>query len=228
MVVRFIVHATQIYKLHGNRLDADDNGKVDFYDVMIYIQWILIVFGLITVVICLTLYYGLSVLVFKETKENIFLHLEGNNQVYDNFYQVTFTRGILKLDFIVNLEFFTSFVVIMISDKKTQPSSIHAWAILAGLFVALILCNILGGCATILSARRRMYQAYFFLRGLVELVKMVALFLLWFNSSIFGDKIDSDKSEHARKYTEFKWSLGISLLLTMITFVWCVRLINSA
>lgn len=86
---------------------------------MIYVQWILLVFGLITVVICMTLYYGLSVLVFKETKENIFLHLEGNNQVYDNFYQVTFTRGILKLDFIVNLEFFTSFVVIMISDKKT-------------------------------------------------------------------------------------------------------------
>lgn len=104
----------------------------------------------------------------------------------------------------------------------------RAWAVLTGLFVALIVCNILGGSATILSAKRCMYQTYFLLRGTVELVKMVALFLLLFNASIFGDKIDTQNGEHARKYTEFKWSLGINLIFTMITFGWCVRLINSA
>lgn len=116
MVARYLVHATQIYKLHGNSLDGDNDGNVDIYDIMLYIQWILLVIGILIVALSLSLYYALSKLVYAETKENILLHLEGNMQVYDNFYQVTYTRGILKLDFIANLEFFTSFVIIMISD----------------------------------------------------------------------------------------------------------------
>lgn len=134
----------------------------------------------------------------------------------------------MKLDFIANLEFFTSFVVIMISDSRSKDTSFQAWAILAGLFLALVLCNILGGSATILSARRCLYQIYFVIRGTVELAKIVALFLLWFNNSIFGHEIDSGDGEHAKKYSEFKWSLAINLILTMATFFWCVTLINSA
>lgn len=134
----------------------------------------------------------------------------------------------MKLDFIANLEFFTSFVVIMIKDQRSEETTIYSWAILVGLFLALVLCNILGGSATILSARRCMYQIYFVIRGSVELVKIAALSLLLFNSSIFGHKIDTSDDDHVHIYSEFKWSLAINLVLTMVTFVWCVTLINSA
>jgi len=86
IVIRYISHAVQIYKLHGNRLDADGDGKIDFYDFLIYLQWLLLVIGLFFVALCMSLYYFLARLVYAETKENIFLHLEGQQQVYDNFY----------------------------------------------------------------------------------------------------------------------------------------------
>ena len=174
-----------------------------------------------------SLYFFLSKLVYRETKENIYLHLEGNQQVYDNFFQVTYTRGILKLDFIANLEFFTCFATILVSDRVFDIQSIYVWLTLLGLLLLLMISNLIGGCSTILSPRKRMYRLYFLLRFLVEAAKITALFLLWLNSSIFWEKIEYN-TPHTRQYQEFKISMTINVIITSITYGWSVWLIYTA
>lgn len=70
--------------------------------------------GTVLNVITFFLYGPICKLVHIEMKENIFLHLEGNATVYENFNEVCYTRAVLKLDLIANIIFFTCLVFIMV------------------------------------------------------------------------------------------------------------------
>jgi hypothetical protein len=113
-------------------------------------------------------------------KENIFLHLEGNAHVYENFYQVCYTRSVLKLDFVANLLFFTSIVFILTTNGVKEEQMV--WKIIGSLFFILVIADLFGGCTTILSAKKRTYVGFIFLRSIVEISKIGILCLMWFFS----------------------------------------------
>jgi hypothetical protein len=83
---------------------------------MTIILWLFNIAGIFGCLLCLFLYNVVTPIVYEESKENIFLHLEGNTQVFDQFFDVCMTRGVLKLDFIANLEFFTILAFIMLNN----------------------------------------------------------------------------------------------------------------
>jgi len=49
-------------------------------------------------------------------RENLYLMLEGNRILYKQFNDITLTKGVIKLDFLANIVYFTSFVYILIQD----------------------------------------------------------------------------------------------------------------
>ena len=64
-------------------------------------------------IILLLLYSIVTYFVYQEMMEFILLHLDGNRIMWNNFKEITTTRGILKLDILANLEFFSSFSFIL-------------------------------------------------------------------------------------------------------------------
>jgi hypothetical protein len=106
------------------------------------------------------------------------LHLEGNAFVYQNFYEVCLTRGVLKLDFVANLMCFTCLFFILLYNDVEED--LMVWLAIVGLFIITVMADIFGGCATVLSARKRMYVGFIFFRSIVEMAKILILVLLWF------------------------------------------------
>jgi hypothetical protein len=51
--------------------------------------------------------------VYEDIKDNIFLLLGGNRNLWDNFYNLTLTMSALKMDIIANLEFWTTFFFLL-------------------------------------------------------------------------------------------------------------------
>ena len=106
---------------------------------------------------------------------------------------MTYTRSILKSDFIANLEFFTCFgFIILVDQRNVDPFTLIA---LGGLFILLIITDIIGGCSTILQPKKLMYRVYFFFRFLVESAKIASLVLLWAFDYLLWDKVENEKNQ---------------------------------
>jgi hypothetical protein len=53
---------------------------------------------------------------YSEMRENLYLMLEGNRILYKQFNSITFARGVIKLDFLANFLYFTSFIYVYFLD----------------------------------------------------------------------------------------------------------------
>lgn len=51
--------------------------------------------------------------VYEDIKDNIFLVLGGNRNLWDNFYNITLTKSVLELDIIANFEYWTTLFFIV-------------------------------------------------------------------------------------------------------------------
>ena len=79
--------------------------------------------------------------------------------LFDNFLETTKTRGVLKLDFLFNLEFVTCLLFVLIIDQiddyKDIPEADHSipvwqqWFIVLLLFFVLAATNYIGGKSTV-------------------------------------------------------------------------------
>ena len=69
-----------------NHLDPNQDGKYSLEDILIFVQWLMMLIGFSFNFITFFLYGPICRLVYQDMKENIFLHLEGNAFVYQNFY----------------------------------------------------------------------------------------------------------------------------------------------
>lgn len=113
--------------------------------------------------------------VYMDMYKFIIFHLDGNRTMWNNFRELTFTRGILKLDMLANLEFFSSFSFILFRDQVSVEPSV--WGTLLGLFVLSMLIQVYGYC-TITTVDNCHYRAYFTMRFIVELMKLIIVIML--------------------------------------------------
>jgi len=116
----------------------------------------MIVFGLIGVIFSCILYSAIGPIIYEETKENIFLHLQGNTMLFDNFYQVTQCRGVLKVDFLANVEFASCLIFIivldMLSEEHKEYTNIPVWVsyiVVATLLLLIGVANWVGGTVSV-------------------------------------------------------------------------------
>lgn len=56
--------------------------------------------------------------VYEDIKDNIFLVLGGNRNLWANFYHITLSQSAVKLDLLANLEFWTTFFFVVINFEN--------------------------------------------------------------------------------------------------------------
>ena len=76
----------------------------------------MIIIGVAGVIYTTAFYLAIGPILFEKARENIFLHLEGNQMLYENFFTVTQVRGVLKLDFLFNIVFSQCLLFIVILE----------------------------------------------------------------------------------------------------------------
>lgn len=82
-------------------------------------------------------YFAIIPAVYEDIKDNIFLVLGGNRNLWDNFYNITLTKSVLELDIIANFEYWTTLFFIvwnMKDDEGKYPIQLY-WGIFGGLFL---------------------------------------------------------------------------------------------
>ena len=80
------------------------------------VQWAMALFGILFAVFSTYIFGVTTHIVYNDAKENMFLHLDGNTSVFENFINVTLTRGILKMDILGNLNYFLCLGFLFIID----------------------------------------------------------------------------------------------------------------
>lgn len=80
------------------------------------------IIGILQNLLVFPLYCAVTYFVYAEMRDWIVMHLDGNRIMFSNFKEVTMTRGILKLDVLANLQYFSCFSMIMFEDEIK-----HAW-----------------------------------------------------------------------------------------------------
>ena len=152
-------------------IKSADKTKLDvFNDVLKLIQFSIDCLGIFLFILLMPLISFIGNIVQKEHAQNIILHLDGNRNMFDMFYQITFSRALLRLDFVFNLEYFTTFVFILISDEKKDHPSIYY--IVGGLFVFTNLTIAFARYVALGSDIKTWYFIYFTMRFIVEVVKL--------------------------------------------------------
>ena len=117
--MRYSISLANIKNEHNGDVfgkDGKSKGKSinDVFDRMLYVMDFL---GIGFNVVLLIMYCVVTYFVYTEMRQFILFHLDGNRIMWENFQEITTTRGILKLDVLANLEFFTSFLFILLQDE---------------------------------------------------------------------------------------------------------------
>ena len=98
-----------------NLENADDTNKF-----WIRIQQIVNVVGEVVSPIILIMYFAIIPAVYEDIKDNIFLVLGGNRNLWDNFYNITLTKSVLELDIIANFEYWTTLFFLFWNLKDNE------------------------------------------------------------------------------------------------------------
>lgn len=128
--------------LNDYNLDnADDTQKF-----WIRLQQIVNIVGEVLAPLTVIMYHAIIPAVYEDIKDNIFLVLGGNRNLWDNFYNITLTKSVLELDIIANFEYWTTLFFIvwnMKDDAGKYPISVY-WGIFGGLFVMVQITDLIG------------------------------------------------------------------------------------
>jgi hypothetical protein len=92
------------------------------------------------------MYHAIIPAVYEDIKDNIFLVLGGNRNLWDNFYNITLTKSVLELDIIANFEYWTTlfFIFWNLKDNGGQYPFELYWGLFAGLFVMVQITDLIG------------------------------------------------------------------------------------
>ena len=115
MTLRYSLSLNNIYHNYDGNL-FDDIDKLTTQQLFQRILYCMDFIGVGFNIILLLLFSVVTYFVYQEMMEFILLHLDGNRIMWNNFKEITTTRGILKLDILANLEFFSSFSFILFQD----------------------------------------------------------------------------------------------------------------
>lgn len=103
-MVFYVISIVQLFD--KDDLFVDGSAQAHLRRLIFFMDFIGIGIGLIV----LPLFIAVTYFVYQDMREFIVFHLDGNRIMWQNFIEVTMTRGILKLDVLANLEYFSCFI----------------------------------------------------------------------------------------------------------------------
>lgn len=138
------------------------------------------------------------------------------------------TRGILKLDVLANLEYFSCFT--MFSYNPEISKEYFVWVAIGSLFLISILIQAFGGYGTIITSKNWRYRAYFTLRFIIELIKVaIVVCVPVFNRILWVPLSDTFNDDFADiQYLTFLIFASLSVAFTLFTTVWSTIKIRKA
>lgn len=116
---------------------------------------------------------------YEDIKDNIFLALGGNTSLWANFYNVTLTKSVIKLDTIFNCQFWTAFffVVFDFQDTSTLYRAIY-WVVYALSLYLSIQADIFGYWA-VQKVKKGSFILFFLFRTISEATKIFIVVQFW-------------------------------------------------
>lgn len=129
--------------------------------------------------------------VYEDIKDNIFLLLGGNRNLWDNFYNLTLTMSALKMDIIANLEFWTTFFFLLytIDYQEAKFPVWSYWGVFGGLLLVVLITDVIG-YRSIKTIEKFSYSLFFTLRIILELCKIYIVVINWCERTIFLEDIN--------------------------------------
>lgn len=137
--------ASLVHDYQGSVFDNTTDMSRD--EVFARILYVMDFIGIGLNIILLGMFCLVAHFVYLEMYKFIIYHLDGNRTMWITLREITFTRGILKLDILANLEFFSAFSFILFRDRVTVEPAV--WGTLSGLFVVSILVQLYGSYGTV-------------------------------------------------------------------------------
>ena len=130
-------------------------GDDEFRETMVLVQSMLNMVYTPMCGIILIMVYLILPAVYEDIKDNIFLVLGGNRNLWANFYHITLSQSAVKLDLLANLEFWTTFFFVVINFEfldeneseggKTNIVPIYVYWIIYGVtLLVLVIADIVG------------------------------------------------------------------------------------
>ena len=105
-------------------------------------------FGLTINLFTLPLFLVVSVCFYKDMMKVIIQHCDGKDIMFNNFQVVSLTRGVLKLDILSNLQYF-SCLFMLLGETAEDPKNFEIWLALVGIMIAYSLIVAFGGLKTV-------------------------------------------------------------------------------
>lgn len=216
---------------------------------MIIMQYILFGFGVVFVIPSTIAYLSIIPMVKESISEKIYAHLEGNTVLFESMERIDSARGMLKLDSLINIEFFTSLVFIMLQAEVfvDNPEAIDdwkfvvPWIVIFLLLFLVLLANFYGGTKSVSrfdfvadsccfsqlrSPYRCQYRWYFVLRLSAEALKIWIIVGMCVKKSLFFDIPEFESRLNV--FVEFLVFLGITVLLSIVTAYYSFKIMNQA
>jgi len=142
LLYRIIFHCISLYQNQNYNFIKDSRDDFTYWDWITVVQWCVAGLGVLFIWMVSYLFIITTHIVYLESKENLYLYLDGNGPVFDNFHNVTLTRGILKMDVIGNLNFVLALGFFNIIDERTADWRL--WVTIGLLFVVLVVADAMG------------------------------------------------------------------------------------
>lgn len=169
---------------------------------------------------------GLSILpaIYEDIKDNIFLALGGNTSLWVNFYNLTLSKSIIKLDLIFNLQFWTAFFFIIYDFREdTFYLRVLFWGINAAVLLLSILASLIG-YITVKRIRASTFCLFFTTRILSEVIKIFIAVQFWRKQTILFQDLSIVKKEDEGSKEELRLREYVTgdCAVTFIMFIVCL------
>lgn len=175
-------------------------GDDEFRETMVLVQSMLNMVYTPMCGIILIMVYLILPAVYEDIKDNIFLVLGGNRNLWANFYHITLSQSAVKLDLLANLEFWTTFFFVVINFEfldeneseggKTNIVPIYVYWIIYGVTLLVLVIADIVGYKSIKNINKSSYLSFFFLRSLVEAAKIFMVVALWYDKTFLLEDIN--------------------------------------
>ena len=126
--------------------------------------------------------------IYKYTKDQILIAFESREKLWNNFYQIELCKSVLKLDFVMNVQFWTELVFLNFCLGAKDAETFFYWSgniTIGGIALMAIISDYIGfRCITKVNAFKTK-SSFFVLRFLVEALKYYIAICLFKGRNMF-------------------------------------------
>lgn len=162
--------------------------------------------------------------VYEDIKDNIFLALGGNTNIWENFYNVTFTKSVVKLDLIFNCQFWTAFFFVVWDFQGEQTLYKVIYWVVYGFSLYLSIQADWFGFYAVKKVKKGSFLLFFIFRIISEATKIFIVEQFWRKQTFLFQDLDEVDKDFFEKGDgkRLRVYVTVDCAITVLMFIWCV------